>query len=117
MAVIEKQRVSYIDLVKGVCILMVVLMHTGVTPQNVLFSMLRMPLYFVLSGLFFKGYGGLVDLALKKINRLIVPFLFYHLVGCVFCVCFFYFFLHQSPEKIRFGFFEFIFSMLVFERA
>lgn len=38
---------------------------------------LRMPLYFLLSGLFFKNYGSFFNLIDKKINKLIVPFLFF----------------------------------------
>ncbi len=45
---------------------------------------LRMPLYFVLSGMFFKTYGGLGDLGFRKINKLIVPFLFFCIIGYVY---------------------------------
>ena len=41
--------------------------------------MLRMPLYFVLSGLFFKEYGGYVRLLVKKVNKLLIPFIFFYL--------------------------------------
>ena len=39
--------------------------------------MLRMPFYFTLSGLFFKDYGGFRTI-LKKVNRLLVPFVFFY---------------------------------------
>lgn len=38
-----------------------------------------MPLYFVLSGLFFKDYGGFRPTIIKKANKLIIPFLFFYL--------------------------------------
>lgn len=41
----------------------------------------RMPLYFVLSGLFFKEYGGLLDFARRKTNKLVIPFFFFHLLS------------------------------------
>lgn len=42
---------------------------------------MRMPFYFILSGLFFKDYGGIFNLMEKKLNKLIVPFLFFFLIG------------------------------------
>lgn len=38
-----------------------------------------MPLYFVLSGLFFKDYGGFRPTIIKKANKLLIPFLFFYL--------------------------------------
>lgn len=53
-----KQRIEYIDLMKGVCITLVVMFHSGITfHDNLIDPMLRvfrMPLYFFLSGLFFQ---------------------------------------------------------------
>ena len=59
-----KERIGYIDLAKGICILLVVLDHvanegyfwSGNYPLNEVFDQMRMPLYFILSGLFFKDY-------------------------------------------------------------
>ncbi|MCD7798115.1 MAG: acyltransferase [Akkermansiaceae bacterium] len=78
-----KQRIGFIDLAKGVCIILVVAMHCGVPVDCIpgLKSM-RMPLYFVLSGLFFKDYGGWVNFLVRKTNKLLVPFLFWYLLGC-----------------------------------
>ena len=55
----QKKRIEYIDLMKGVCITLVVLLHVIWTfnidiVDNVL-SNIRMPLYFFLSGLFSKN--------------------------------------------------------------
>lgn len=77
-----KPRIQFIDLAKGVCITMVVLFHCGViTPSTPALSSLRMPLYFLLSGLFFKSYGGIGGLALKKTNKILVPCLFFALAA------------------------------------
>ena len=62
------------------CIILVVVTHTADCLPP-LFTMLRMPLYFVLSGLFFKDYGGYLKLILKKVNKLIVPFAFFYVVS------------------------------------
>lgn len=40
-----------------------------------------MPLYFFLSGLFFKDYGGLKKTILRKVDKLILPFLFFALTS------------------------------------
>lgn len=81
-----KERIEYIDLAKGICILLVVLDHISVGgyfsggdyPLNDIFEQTRMPLYFILSGLFFKDYdGGLKTFLLRKTNRILVPYLFF----------------------------------------
>lgn len=74
-----KQRIEFIDLVKGICISLVVLLHVYGDMSGTLIkimSLFRMPLYFVLSGLFFKTYDGLIPFIKKKTNKLIIPFLF-----------------------------------------
>ena len=78
-----KKRIEFIDLAKGVCILMVVMGHCGF-PINVPgWEIVRMPLYFILSGLFFKDYGGWVNFLIRKINKILIPFLFFYLLGNV----------------------------------
>lgn len=42
-----------------------------------------MPLYFILSGIFFKDYGGYIQTIIKKVNKLIIPCLFFYLIGYV----------------------------------
>ena len=48
-----KKRIEFIDLAKGVCILLVIMMHTDVNVDFPGLRGMRMPLYFILSGLFF----------------------------------------------------------------
>lgn len=85
MQIQQNKRIDYIDLTKGFCILLVVYGHAACLTylQNGILqnttSSFRMPLYFFLSGLFFKLYDGLGDFVRRKINRLIVPFVFWHL--------------------------------------
>jgi fucose 4-O-acetylase-like acetyltransferase len=82
-----KRRIQFIDLAKGICIIMVVLFHAGVlTPETPLLSNIRMPLYFFLSGLFFKTYGGTSNFVVKKVNKILVPFLFFYVIAEVVCV-------------------------------
>lgn len=81
-----KERIQHIDLAKGICILLVVVDHisnegyfsAGDYPLNEIFEQMRMPLYFILSGLFFKDYaGGIKEFLLRKVNKILVPYLFF----------------------------------------
>ena len=74
-----KQRIEYIDLAKGICISLVVLLHVFGDLSGTfikIMNLFRMPLYFVLSGLFFKTYDGLFTFLKKKTNKLLLPFIF-----------------------------------------
>ena len=69
---------------KGFCILMVVYFHISKAlkvsyPLEDLTSKIRMPLYFLLSGLFFKEYENFIGFLKRKINKLLIPFLFSYL--------------------------------------
>jgi fucose 4-O-acetylase-like acetyltransferase len=79
-------RIEFIDLAKGFCIILVVLFHITVFYQVSLplefdkfFKAFRMPLYFFLSGFFFKTYDGFVSFVKKKTNKLLIPFVFWYL--------------------------------------
>lgn len=76
----KKERLHYIDLAKGVCITLVIVGHTGLSITIPGLDAIRMPLYFILSGLFFKDYGGLGRLFKKKFNKILFPFLFFILL-------------------------------------
>lgn len=80
----NQKRIPFIDLAKGICITLVVFYHSkGVLHCNYLtdsFLMsFRLPLYFFLSGLFFKDYGNFRTFFIKKTNRLLIPFFFFYL--------------------------------------
>ena len=80
-----KQRIEYIDLSKGLCITLVVFYHFftilhDCPPFIRSLSVFRMPLYFFLSGLFFKEYEGFNGFLLRKVNKLLIPFAFFYLV-------------------------------------
>ena len=82
------KRIEYIDLAKGLCILLVVFHHMA-SYYNWDYSLwvpiqsFRMPLYFLLSGLFFKEYRGFFDFFKRKTNKLLIPFLFFYLLTSV----------------------------------
>lgn len=80
----KSKRVEWVDTAKGICILLVVLHHCAQVlqasyPLQRDFLTFRMPLYFILSGLFFKQYGFKVFI-LKKTNKLLIPYVFFYVV-------------------------------------
>lgn len=82
------KRIEWIDLAKGICIFLVVFRHVSVAldmdyPLQTQFASFRMPLYFILSGLFFKQYEGFVGFLKRKTNKLLIPFLFFLLTTSV----------------------------------
>lgn len=82
-------RIEYFDLAKGFCIVLVVWFHVFEyydiqLPMHSFFSSFRMPLYFVLSGCFFKTYSGIVDFTKRKCNKLLIPFSFFYVTTSLF---------------------------------
>lgn len=91
----QTKRIEYIDLAKGICIILVVAFHISAFyhvpfPASSFFRAFRMPLYFFLSGFFFKTYGGFLSFIRKKTNKLLVPFVFFYLTLSVFLSIFLY---------------------------
>lgn len=73
---------EFIDLAKGLCIILVVIHHSRCHFDIPLLQNLRMPLYFVLSGMFFKPYGdSIFHSVIQKANKLLVPFAFFMVAG------------------------------------
>lgn len=73
MSISTSKRIDCIDLAKGVCILLVVFHHMASYYNwgyllRVPMQSFRMPLYFLLSGLFFKEYRGFFDFLKRKVN-------------------------------------------------
>ena len=83
----DDKRIDWIDQAKGFCILLVVITHTCLWVfQSVDYPLayqtlaFMMPLFFVLSGMFFKPEEGFVAFLKRKTNRLLIPFLFFFVV-------------------------------------
>lgn len=78
----SKKRIEFFDLAKGICIFLVVVYHISShyeieLPANNIIKSIRLPLYFFLSGCFFKTYGGFIDFIKRKCNKLLLPFTFW----------------------------------------
>lgn len=102
----SSKRIEFIDLAKGLCILLVVWQHTASTfelptyPFKVALSSFRMPLYFFLSGLFFKNYENFFGFVKRKTNKLLIPFVFFYIATSVFLPYILaYFHLRPAPGE------------------
>ena len=83
-----KPRIEYIDLAKGFCIILVVCFHLSlfygmILPGTIFMKAFRMPLYFFLSGCFFKAYEGFWGFFKRKVNKLLIPFFFFYFLTSV----------------------------------
>lgn len=76
-----KKRIEFVDLAKGICILLIIVGHSGVEVDYPGLSAMRTPLYLTLSGLFFKDYGGFTNLLIRKTNKILIPFLFFYIAS------------------------------------
>lgn len=86
----QKPRLEWIDLAKGLCMMLVVWSHVYLLFQNEhligwnIYNQMgfyfRMPLYFLLSGLFFKTYASPLVFLKKKVNNLLIPYLVFWLL-------------------------------------
>ena len=77
----SQKRIEFIDLAKGICIIALVLGHCGVTP--LINGADTLPLYLIISGLFFKEYSNALTFFTKKVNGILIPFIFFYLIGCI----------------------------------
>ncbi len=92
------KRIEYIDIARGIGILLVVLAHNdfGYISQygyEVIYSF-HMPLFFFLSGYFIKTDISFFEFFKKRFHSLLKPFLF---------TIFLIYFMHVSFEKMAFG--------------
>lgn len=82
----NKPRLEWVDTAKGICILLVIIFHTtgyimSDYPQiNCMLRAIRMPLYFTIAGLFVSVKSDVLFIK-KKVNRLIIPYCFFLLIG------------------------------------
>lgn len=87
----EKKRYEFVDLMKGICIIMVVALHVNVPyAASPVLSLFRMPLFFAISGIFFSRYDSFSTFFKKKTNTLFIPYLFFSIPN-LFLILFFYF--------------------------
>lgn len=77
----SQKRIEFIDLAKGICIILIILGHCNVQFSIPGLTEFVMPAFFILSGLFFKEYDNCRMFVLKKTNGLLIPFMFFYLTA------------------------------------
>lgn len=79
----SKNRIEYIDLVRGVGIILMITCHTGVPGivHKVIYGF-HMPLFFFISGLFYKPgrYNSLVEVLKKASKQFLLPYISFSVV-------------------------------------
>ncbi len=71
-----EKRILYFDIAKFIAMMMVILGHFGVPDINRFVFSFHIPLFFLVSGYFFKQQNNLFTLAKIKFRHLIIPYLF-----------------------------------------
>lgn len=77
--IIKKQRIEYIDVVKGLTILCVIIAHMGWNYADRIIYPFAMPLFFICSGYFISEKKDFRAFRKEKVQRLILPYV----VTCV----------------------------------
>ena len=79
-----RERIAYIDFMKCLCIMLIVMYHINHDFFDALYPGLnnalqafRLPMYYFISGIFFKLYAGYGDFTRRKVNNILVPFVFF----------------------------------------
>ena len=78
------RRIRYIDLMKGICIILVVLQHGWVLPDSTatrIYLSMNMPLFFFVSGMFLPSRKSFGEMIVGGINRLLIPWVVFALVA------------------------------------
>ena len=96
-----KKRFIYVDALRGFCIILIIVFHSKFTvinrDVNLMLIHLRVPMFFVLSGLFFKRYGCFREFIMRKVNQLVVPYFFFAYIP--FCL-FSYFYTDRYADPL-----------------
>lgn len=89
LGVIKPKRISVFDVAKAIGIIIVVYAHINATPELLtFFYAFHMPLFFVISGLFFnKSKYTFKQFLLNRFLTLICPYLFFYTCMLIFNVC------------------------------
>ena len=77
----QANRIAYLDIAKGIGILLVVFAHINIKgPIYQTIYSFHMPLFFILAGMTFSTYGSFSEFIGKKAKRLLLPYIVYSLI-------------------------------------
>ena len=92
-----ENRIEYLDILRGLCMVWIIWYHTE-HPEFVNYPFFNTTLFFV-SGVFFKTYSWSVFFR-KKLNRMVIPLLFFYLLYYVFLLFINYIKYHHISTDI-----------------
>lgn len=79
------ERENYIDVAKGICILLVVCIHSEVFGViGMPFMFIAVPMFFFMSGFFDRSERPITDLIKKSAKTLLFPGLIWIIIGCIY---------------------------------
>lgn len=93
----DNSRIGYMDVFRGLCLCWIIWIHTE--HPAFLDYPLHLPALFFISGCFFKFYPWPVFWR-KKVNRLVIPFVFFYLLYYVFLVSLNFLKFHDVPPQV-----------------
>lgn len=94
---IKSERIAGLDTLRGIGILVVVMVHAGLTGTAVNGALVfAVPLFYVVAGCLYRDMPSLKALLADKTRRLIIPFLFFALAGLTLYVAGNCVILHKS---------------------
>lgn len=88
---LDKKRISYIDIAKGLGMFLVIWGHIrGTGISNAMVYAFHMPLFFFLSGMTFNRhkYSSIIELIKKRIKTLIIPYVIFSILTWLFWVAY-----------------------------
>lgn len=96
-----KERIRWIDSVKGIGILLIMLVHLNAAPEFVNYLVPGyVSMFFVASGITLKLHSDIRQDIVRKAKRILIPYFFYGL-GIVLITVAVSIFMHKDPELLR----------------
>lgn len=76
----NNQRIEFLDLAKGIFIILVVIYHSSIPILDSFTIHQLMPMFYVISGLLFSDYGSFFEHSRKKTNRILIPAIAFYII-------------------------------------
>nr|WP_288732174.1 acyltransferase family protein [uncultured Anaerobutyricum sp.] len=80
----QKKRIEYLDVARGIAMLSVVLGHMGIFNINRVVFTYHLPIFFFITGYFFSKKSTTIEFIKKKFRTLIIP---YYVTGVLILLC------------------------------
>ena len=78
---VERPRLKYMDLAKGICMILLIFSHIGFMWDHYVIYYFYFPVFLVLSGFFLSFDVDIRKFIVNRFNKLVIPFLFFYLLS------------------------------------